>query len=159
MFGWLAKLFGYAAAPVAAEVLDHVAREARDYLDRLQDDAPPVPLPYKALEHQRAQERAGARAFPVVIPPTCPASLPPSAPPAPARTPPPDSTEPERPWHQASVDYPADYPPVSLPLTPRPLPPRPFSRASSGPPPRMSPPPPLPPPAPRPWIPRPARKR
>lgn len=149
MFGWLLKLFGRAAAPLAGEVLDEVAREANDYLDKLREESRPVPLPYSAIEHQRKQERAGAHAFP----PTCPESLPPSAPPA----------APPEPWHQASVEY----PPVTLPLTPlpvRPLPPRPLGRASSGPPPRMSPPPALPAPdppypSPRPGLPRPPRRR
>jgi hypothetical protein len=175
-FAWLGRrLFGL-AAPAAGEVLNEAAREARDYVDKLREETAPVPMPYAAVRHRDAQIASAAHAFPVVIPPVCPASLPPSAPP-PSPAPEPDSTDPGQPWHQATVlhaplsqavahavAHPVDYPPVSLPLTPRPVAPtRPLGRASSGPPPRMSPPPVLPPP-PRdvPGVarpPRPSRRR
>lgn len=143
IFGWLGKkLFGFDASPEAVKWLDDSAQLASDYLDKLQEQSRPVPLPYAAVEHQRKQAAAAAKPFP--YPPTCPESDPPSSPPS---APPP--------WHQASVHYEVDhpsYPPVSLPLTPRPLP-TPYS--STGPPPPMSPPPPLPipPQAPLPRLP------
>ena len=154
---WLAsKLFGFVASPAGGKVLDELNREAKDYLDKLQEDSPPVPLPYAAVRHQQQQIASAAHAFP----PSCPPSQAPSAPPSPlappSEPPPPVSMSIDPPWHQASVRY------ESPPPTPRPLPARHLSRASSGPPPRMSPPPPLPPPPPRyerAGVPRPSRRK
>jgi hypothetical protein len=135
--GWLAKLLGVAAAPVAQELLDDVSREARDYLTKMQGQARPVPLPYAAVAHQQEQMRRAAHAFPAVtpavIPPTCPPSAPPSARPVA--------------MHE------------SPPPTPRPMPlMRPYGRSTLDPPPPMSEPPPRAPPPLVPSIPRPSRR-
>ena len=134
LLGWIAKkLLGVVAEPV----LDEVTREAGDYLDQLQGQARPVPLPYAAVAHQQAQARQAAHAFPAVtpavIPPTCPPSAPPSARPV------------------AMHDSP--------PPTPRPMPlMRPYGRSTLDPPPPMSEPPPRAPPPLVPSIPRPSRR-
>jgi hypothetical protein len=167
MWGWLAKLFGYAAAPVAERVLSELNRETLDYLGQLEGESRPVPMPSAAIRHRDAQIASAAHAFPPhtgsaqASPPPCPGSLPPSAPPCPlappSEPPPPVSMSIDPPWHQASVRY------ESPPPTPRPMPlGRALGRTSSGPPPRMSPPPPLPPPPPRyerPGVPRPSRRK
>jgi hypothetical protein len=128
MFAWLGKVIAWAVSPAGEEVIDEVTAEAKAYLQKLQDDTVPVPLPYAAIEHQRAQI-AKATEHPAG-PPTCPPSLPPSAPPV-----------------AMDVHIP--------PPTPRPMP---VGYQGAGPPPRLSPPPVLPVPPPLPPAPRPKRR-
>ncbi len=120
MFAWIGKVIGWALSPAGGEVIDEVTTEAKEYLQKLQDDTRPMPMSAKAVALRNAQIAEGARAFPAG-PPTCPPSLPPSAPPVSYHSPPP---------------------------TPRPMPLD--RSLGSGPPPRLSPPPELPIPPPRP---------
>ena len=58
LLAWLAKrIFGEVDAVVAEEVAEKVIEETEDFIAIAQND-PSQPLPYSAVEHQRAQAQA-----------------------------------------------------------------------------------------------------